>query len=70
LDVGLLNSVAFERGNAGQDVDLARNLFQAHGAGADGVVLFRRKLTRAQLLKFTAAQLPCVGWLWKSEQLG
>jgi hypothetical protein len=51
-------------------LDLVRNVFQAHGAGADGAVLFRRKLTRAQLLKFVAAQPPCVGWLWKSEQPG
>jgi transposase len=41
-------------------LDLAKNLFQAHGAGADGAVLFRRKLTRAKLLKFMAAQPPCV----------
>jgi hypothetical protein len=51
-------------------LDLVRNVFQAHGAGADGAVLFRRKLTRAQLLKFMAAQPPCVGWLRKSEQPG
>ena len=35
-------------------------MFQAHGAGADGSVVFRRKLSREQLLKFMAAQLPCV----------
>ena len=40
--------------------DLAKNVFQAHGAGADGTVAFRRKLSRAQLLKFLAAQPPCV----------
>jgi transposase len=33
-------------------LDLAKNVFQAHGAGADGSVAFRRKLSRAQLLKF------------------
>lgn len=42
------------------DLDLAKNVFQAHGAGSDGSVVFRRKLSRAQLLKFLAAQAPCV----------
>jgi transposase len=41
-------------------LDLAKNVFQAHGAAADGAVVFRRKLSRAQLLKFIAAQPPCV----------
>lgn len=41
-------------------LDLAKNVFQAHGAGADGSVVFRRKLSRAQLLKFMAAQPSCV----------
>ena len=41
-------------------LDLAKNVFQAHGAGAGGSVVFRRKLSRAQLLKFMAAQPPCV----------
>ena len=41
-------------------LDLAKNVFQAHGAGADGSVVFRRKLSRAQLMKFMAAQPPCV----------
>ena len=41
-------------------LDLAKNVFQAHGAAADGAVVFRRKLSRAQLLKFMAAQPPCV----------
>jgi transposase len=39
---------------------LAKNVFQAHGAASDGAVVFRRKLSRAQLLKFMAAQPPCV----------
>lgn len=29
-------------------LDLAENVFQAHGAGADGSVIFRRKLSRVQ----------------------
>ena len=37
-------------------LDLAKNVFQAYGAGSDGSVVFRRKLSRAQLLKFMAAQ--------------
>lgn len=41
-------------------LDLAKNVFQVHGADVDGSVVFRRKLTRAQLLKFIAAQPPCV----------
>ena len=41
-------------------LDLAKNVFQAHGAGADGSVVFRRKLSRAQLLKFIGQQPPCI----------
>lgn len=41
-------------------LDLAKNVFQAHGAAADGSVVFRRKLSRAQLVKFFAAQSPCL----------
>lgn len=33
-------------------VDLAKRSFQAHGATADGHVLFRKKLSRAQVLPF------------------
>ena len=31
-------------------VDLAKNVFQLHGARADGSVAFRRKLRRGQVL--------------------
>lgn len=41
-------------------LDLAKNVFQAHAAAADGAVLFRRKLSRAQLLKFLGEHPPCV----------
>lgn len=41
-------------------LDLAKNVFQAHGSAADGSVVFRRKLSRAQLLKFMATQPLCV----------
>jgi transposase len=37
-------------------LDLAKNVFQAHGAAADGSVVFRRKLRRAQVLGFLRAQ--------------
>lgn len=40
-------------------LDLAKNVFQAHGAGADGTVMFRHKLSRAQLLKFLGDQPSC-----------
>ena len=41
-------------------LDLAKTVFQAHGAAADGSVVFRRKLTRRQVLRFFAAQPNCV----------
>lgn len=40
-------------------LDLAKNVFQAHGADASGTVVFRKKLRRAQVLEFFAAQPPC-----------
>ena len=41
-------------------LDIAKHVFQAHGADATGHVLFRKRLTRARLLGFLAAQAPCV----------
>ena len=41
-------------------LDIAKHVFQAHGADAAGHVLFRKRLTRARLLGFLAAQAPCV----------
>ena len=41
-------------------LELAKDVFQAHGAGADESVVFCRKLSRAQLLQFMAAQPSCV----------
>ena len=41
-------------------LDIAKHVFQAHGADAAGHVLFRKRLTRARLLEFFAAQSPCV----------
>lgn len=40
-------------------VDLAKNVFQLHGAAADGTVLFRKKLTRPQFQRFIAEQPQC-----------
>ncbi len=41
-------------------IDLAKNSFQLHGAGADGSVSFRRKLSRGRVLDFLASQPSCV----------
>ena len=41
-------------------LDIAKRVFQAHGADAAGQVVFRKRLTRAKLLEFFAAQPPCV----------
>lgn len=41
-------------------VDLAKQVFQVHGATADGRVLFRKKLSRSQFPKFMAGLRPCV----------
>ena len=40
-------------------VDLAKNVFQVHGAAADGSVVFRKKLSRPQFARFMAVQSPC-----------
>ena len=41
-------------------LDIAKHVFQVHGADAAGHVLFRKRITRAKLLGFLAAQTPCV----------
>lgn len=41
-------------------VDLAKNVFQLHGATADGSVVFRKKLTRVQFHKFMSAHPTCL----------
>ncbi|ESX08387.1 hypothetical protein X768_23250 [Mesorhizobium sp. LSJC265A00] len=40
-------------------LDLAKNVFQAHGADASGIALFRKKLRRDQVLRFLAEQPTC-----------
>src|SRR5580704_2993417 len=41
-------------------LDLAKRVFQAHGARADGSVVFRKRLPRAQVLPFLQAQPRCI----------
>ena len=41
-------------------VDLAKNVFQVHGALRTGEVQFRKKLTRKQFPAFMAQQEPCL----------
>ncbi len=40
-------------------LDIAKSVFQAHGADASGGVVFRKKINRAKLLDFFALQPPC-----------
>ena len=61
-------------------IDLAKNSFQLHGARADGSVAFRKKVSRAKLLDFVAAQPRCTvameacggahHWGWEIGGLG
>jgi transposase len=41
-------------------LDIAKSVFQAHGADASGSVVFRKKLSRSRLLTFFASQPPCL----------
>jgi transposase len=41
-------------------LDIAKHVFQVHGADAAGHVLFRKRITRPRLIAFLAAQPPCV----------
>src|SRR5215218_104395 len=40
-------------------LDLAKSIFQVHGADASGAVMFRKRLRRSQVRPFLAAQPPC-----------
>ena len=40
-------------------VDLARQVFQLHGATSDGAVVFRKKLSRRQFLTFMQKHPAC-----------
>src|SRR5438309_11574230 len=41
-------------------LDIAKWVFQAHGADATGRVVFRKRLVRAKVLEFFARQPPCL----------
>ena len=41
-------------------LDIAKHVFQAHGADAAGQVVFRKRITRGKLIAFLAAQSPCI----------
>src|SRR3954465_15911555 len=42
-------------------LDLAKSMFQVHGADASGAVVFRKRLRRRQVRLFLAAQPPGTG---------
>jgi len=41
-------------------LDIAKNVFHAHGADERGTMIFSRKLTRSKLLDFFAGQPACI----------
>lgn len=41
-------------------IDLAKRVFQVHGASADGQVVFRKKLSRKIFLQFITEHLACI----------
>lgn len=41
-------------------LDLAKSVFQAHGAGSSGEVVFRKKLRRDHVVPFFAGQPRCL----------
>ena len=41
-------------------IDLAKNVFQLHGADATGTPVLRRRVLRAQLLEVVAQIEPCI----------
>ena len=61
-------------------IDLAKRVFQVQGARDDGSVVFRKKLSRGQVLAFFAQQPNCIvaivacatahGWGRELEKLG
>jgi transposase len=40
--------------------DIAKQIFQAHGADANGRVVFCKRLVRTKVIEFFAGQPPCV----------
>lgn len=54
-------------------LDLAKNVYQVHGADAFGSVVFRKRLRRDKVLSFFAVLPPCTvgdGSLWRCAPLG
>ena len=54
-------------------LDIARNVFQAHGVDASGRVVFRKKIARRKLVEFFATQPFCMvgfGSMWRRSPLG
>ncbi len=45
-------------------LDLAKNVFQVHGADAFGQAVLRKKLRRDQVLAFSAGCRPAL-WRWR-----
>jgi transposase len=41
-------------------LDIAKQVFQVHGADASGHVLFGKKIVRAKVMAFFSSQSPCV----------
>ncbi len=41
-------------------LDLAKQIFQVHGADADGLPVFNRRLRRAEVLRFFEKQPSCL----------
>jgi transposase len=42
-------------------LDIAKSVSQVHGMGIDGVVLIRKRVSRAKVLELFAALPPCPG---------
>jgi hypothetical protein len=45
-------------------LDIAKHVFQVHGADGAGHVLFRKRITRAKLLSYWQHK-PSASWRWK-----
>ena len=45
-------------------LDIAKRVFQAHGADATGRVVFRKRLVRAKVLDFSRGSRPVL-WRWR-----
>ena len=41
-------------------LDIAKSVFQVHGVDVDGVVVIRKRVSRAKVLEFFAVLPPCL----------